>query len=88
MSRGNSTCKWNKIKKKHKDVLKENILALKSQQRFKNEPHNVFTEEIDKISLSSNFDKEMRSVESIEIYAYGTRKETLYIKMKKLNITM
>ena len=30
---------------------------LKIQQMFKSEKHNVFTEEIDKIALSSNDDK-------------------------------
>ena len=34
--------------------------------------HNVFTEEINKISLSSNDDKRMQSIDSIEAYAYGT----------------
>ena len=32
---------------------------LKIQQRFKNERHNVFTEVINKIALSSNDDKRM-----------------------------
>ena len=31
----------------------------KTQQRFKSERHNVFTEEINKIALSSNDDKRM-----------------------------
>ena len=32
-------------------------LVLKTQQIFKSERHNVFTEEINKITLSSNDDK-------------------------------
>ena len=44
------------------------------QQRFKIERHNVFTEEINKIALSSNDDKRMQSIDSIETYAYGTSK--------------
>ena len=32
---------------------------LKTQQRFKSEKHNVFTEEINKIALNSNDDKRM-----------------------------
>ena len=39
---------------------------------FKSEKHNVFTEEINKIALSSNDDKRMQSIDSIETYAYGT----------------
>ena len=41
------------------------------QQRFKSEKH-VFTEEINKITLSSNDDKRMQSIDLIETYAYGT----------------
>ena len=37
---------------------------------FKIERHNVFTEEINKIALSSNDDKRMQSIDSIETYAY------------------
>ena len=34
-----------------------------------------FTEEINKIALRSNDDKRMYSIDSIETYAYGTRKD-------------
>ena len=37
-------------------ILKSNKLILKTQQRFRSEKHNVFTEEINKI-LNSNDDK-------------------------------
>ena len=37
--------------------------------------HNVFTEEINKISLSSNGDKRMKSFDSIATHAYGTTKD-------------
>ena len=42
---------------------------LKSQQGFKSEKHNVFTEEVNKIALSANDDKRIQSIDSIEIYA-------------------
>ena len=35
---------------------------------------NVFTEEINKVALSSGDDKRMQSIDSIETYAYGIRK--------------
>ena len=35
---------------------------------------NVFTEEINKIALSSNDDKRMQSIDLIETYAYGMSK--------------
>ena len=47
---------------------------LKMQQRFKSEKHNVFTDEINKIALSSSDDKRIQSVDSIETYTYGTTK--------------
>ena len=47
---------------------------LKTQKRFKSERHNVFTEEINKIDLSSNDDKKMQSKDSRETFAYGASK--------------
>ena len=54
----------------------------KTQQRFKNKWHNIFTEEINKIALSSNDDKRMQSIDSIETYAYGTSKDLVSEKKK------
>ena len=52
----------------------------------------VFTEEINKIALSSNDDKIIQSIDSIETYAYGTRKylacNNIIRKCKKLLILM
>ena len=45
--------------------MKNNKLILKRQQRFKSERHNAFTEEINKIVLSSNDDKRMQSISSL-----------------------
>ena len=36
--------------------------------------HNVFTEEISKTALSSNDNKIMQSIDSIETHAYGANK--------------
>ena len=47
---------------------------MKTQQRFKSERHIVFTEEINKIVFSSNDDKRILSIYSIETYVYGTSK--------------
>ena len=52
--------------------MKNNKVILKTQQRFKSEGKNVFTEEINKIVLSSKDDKRMQSIDSIESYAYET----------------
>ena len=43
---------------------------------------NVFTEEINKISLSSNDDKRMSSIGLTEKYAYGTSRDIIYVKEK------
>ena len=42
---------------------------------FKSNRHNVFTEEINKIALSSNDNKRIKSIDSIEIYTYVTIKD-------------
>ena len=43
----------------YKDCLLNNEIILKSQQRFKSERLDVYTEEVNKIALSSNDDKRM-----------------------------
>ena len=62
-------------KKDHKEFIKNNKLILKTQQRFENEKHNVFTEEVNKNALSSNDDERMQSIDSIETYEYGSTKD-------------
>ena len=69
--------------KDQKKIAKNNKLILKTQQSFKSDRRNVFTEEINKIALSSNDDKRMRATDSIETYAYGTNKD-LKCKKEKL----
>ena len=43
----------------YKDCLLNNEIILKSQQRFKSERHDVSTEEINRIALTSNDDKRL-----------------------------
>ena len=50
-------------------------MILKTQQRFKSKRHNVFTEEINNISLSSDDDERMQSIYSTEALAHGTSKD-------------
>ena len=60
------------------DKIKEfikNKSILKIQQRFKSERRNFFTEEINKIALSSTDDERMQSIDWRETYAYGTSKD-------------
>ena len=44
------------------EFIKNNKVVLKTQQRFKIERHNIFTEEVNKIALSSYDDKRMQSI--------------------------
>ena len=44
------------LKKDYKEFIKNNALILKTRKRFKNEKHNFFTEETNKITLSLNDD--------------------------------
>ena len=46
------------------------LLMLKSQQRFKSENHEVYTEKINKIALSSNDDKRIVALDGITNYPY------------------
>ena len=55
----------------YKDCLLNNEIMLKSQQRFKSEAHNVYTEEINKIALSNNDDKSLPTFDRITSYPYG-----------------
>ena len=47
-------------------------MVLKSQQRCKRERHDVYTEDINKIALSSNDDKRLQNFDRITSYPYGT----------------
>ena len=54
--------------------MRKNKSISKTQQKFITEKQSVFTEEINKIALSSNDDKRMQSIDLIETYAYGMGK--------------
>ena len=55
-----------------KDCLLNNEIILKSQQRFKSEKHDAYTEEVNKIASSSNDDKRLQTLDGITSYPYGT----------------
>ena len=56
----------------YKDCLLNDKILLKSQKSFKNDYHDVYTEEINKIALSSNDDKRLQTSDRIKTYPYGT----------------
>ena len=54
------------------DSLFNNKIILKSQKRFKSDHHKVYTEEVNKITLSSNDDKRLQTFDGFTTYPYGT----------------
>ena len=45
---------------------------LRSQLRFKSDLHNVYTEKVNKIALSSNDNKRLQTFDRVTTYPYGT----------------
>ena len=78
--------------KNYKDCLSNDEIILKSQQRFKSDHHNVYTEQINKIALSSNDDKRLQTFDKIVTYPYGTNTfkvcESEMLNKYKLSILM
>ena len=57
--------------KNYADVLINNEV-IKSQQRFRSHHHRVYTEEVNKIALSSNDDKRIQTFDKVTTFPYGT----------------
>ena len=55
-----------------KDCLFNDKTVYRSQQRFKSHNHDVYTEEVNKVALSSNDDKRLQTFDRITNYPYGT----------------
>ena len=77
----------------YKDSLFNDKIILKSQQRFKSDHHKVYTEEVNKIALSSNDDKRLQTFNRITTYPYGTnafkvRESGMMVKLKGEAIAM
>ena len=72
------------------DSLFKNKVFYRSQQRFRSYHHKVYTEEVNKIALSSNDDKRIQTFDKVTTYPYGTnvfmvcRNEMLF-KNKSIN---
>ena len=59
----------------YKKCLLNDEVILKSQQRFISKKHDVYTENINKIALSNNYDKRIVSSNKISSYPYGYKGE-------------
>ena len=73
-AKGTKTCV---IKRKltfgnYTDSLFNDKIKLRSQQRFKSDHHEVYTDEVNKISLRSNDNKRLQIFERVTTYAHGT----------------
>ena len=53
-------------------------VILKSQQKFKSDHHNGYTEGVNKLALSSDDDKRLQTFDGIETYPYGTNAFKVY----------
>ena len=76
------------LKEDQRQFVEKNKLILKTQQIFKSERLNVFTEEVNKIALGLNNNKRIQSVDSIETYAHGMSKDLICKKEKIKRICM
>ena len=55
----------------YKDSLFNDEVIIRSQQRFRSYNHKVYTEEVNKIALSSNDDKRIQTYDKVT-FPYGT----------------
>ena len=62
----------------YKDYLFNDKIILKSQQRFKSYLHKVYTEEVNKIALSSNDDKRLQTFDKVTTFPYVTNAIKVY----------
>ena len=52
--------------------LFNNKVLYRSQQRFRSDHHKLYTEEVNKIALSSSDDKRIQTFDKVTTYPYGT----------------
>ena len=62
----------------YKHCMFKNEVILKSQTRLKSESHDVYTEEINSISLCSNDDKSLQTFDNIRSYSYRANAFRVY----------
>ena len=73
-SKGKKECviKLKTMFENYTDCLFNNKIILKSQQRLKSNHNKVYTEEANKIALSSDDDKTLQTFNRVTTYPYGT----------------
>ena len=58
--------------KNYIDSFFNDDVIVKLQQRFRSDHHRVYTEEVNKIALSSNDDKRLQTFDKVTTFPYGT----------------
>ena len=56
----------------YKDSLFNNETIMRLRLRFKSDHHNVYTDQVNKIALSSSDDKRLQTFDTVTTYSYGT----------------
>ena len=69
--------------------LFKNKVLYRSQQRFRSDHDQVYTEEVNKIAVSSNDDKRIQTFDRVTTYPYGTNvfkvcENEMLLKKKKI----
>ena len=57
--------------KNYADALFNDEVIIRSQQRFRSDHHKVYTEDVNKIALSSNDDKRTQTFDKVTTFPYG-----------------
>ena len=72
--KGTKKCliKRRRLFKNYQDSLLNNKIILQSQKRFKNDHHNVYTEQFNKTAPNNNGNKRLQTFDKMKTYAYGT----------------
>ena len=63
---------WGIMFENYTDCLFNDKIILKSQQKFKSNHHKMYTEEVNKITLSSDDDKRLKTFNKVTTWPYGT----------------
>ena len=79
-AKGTKKCviKWEIMFENYTDCLLKNKNIYRSQERFKSYNHDVYTEEVNKIALSTNDDKRLQTYDKIKTYPNGTNAFKVY----------
>ena len=89
-AKGKKKCVIKRILKfnDYKDCLLNNEIISRSEQGFKSESHNAYTEEVKEIALISNDDKRLHIFDKVTSYLSGTSVGKVYKTemLSKVNI--